>query len=531
MFPFPAAAFTPQSQKGSSMSVKGYAQAQSAQQTHQPQTLKQQQQEAEQETKFLTLLSLLEKALRHTHYAVCGRAALYIWGYRQNPPENVSIVCPDGNEEIILLWAKTQGWTVVVSGVRGCSFEVTLPGKPGKDGKIREVTVKTAQRMGLTLGHDDLVKEGGIMPMAVKGTWAEAEKKVLKTTAAVVTLPALLGMLIEGFITEVNPRHHHHHQQHHHQSEPKAEPKSEAAARDSSQKRVEEAAKIILWVLSRLAERGERLSQDQVPETFLTPFLAGWPEAHALLEELGVSTFDSHFDYHQDQDQADSQPKPEQKSESESRSRLTLDAGTLAALEGLPFVPPIPPRSPKRMTPLSQRAPERTTSAASAASVASSLSCTSENTIALIQNEIESWNYLSLEEAALATREYETASPPLAASRLSRLSSKVLTAETDSTAAETDLMTEMTESINAWTTAYSSSSLATYTSTVPVVPALSTAGSSCSSKKSKSGSQLSSSSVTSGSQSGRSTAKRVLPPWKSSWDERIVRKGEYPEWI
>ncbi|KAK3955650.1 hypothetical protein QBC32DRAFT_367520 [Pseudoneurospora amorphoporcata] len=489
MFPFPTAAFIPQSQKGPS--AKGYPPA------HQPpaqtQTLKQQQQETEQETEFLTLLSLLEKALRHTHYAVCGRAALYVWGYRQNPPENVSIVCPNGNEEIILSWAKTQGWTVVISGVRGCSFETPLPRKgDGKEGKVKEVTVKTAQRMGLTLGgHDDLVgKEGGtMMPVAVKGTWAEAEKKVLKTTAAVVTLPALLGMLIEGFITEVaNPYH---------------QPETEAAVRESK-RRVEEAANVIFWIFSRLVERNERLSQDKVPEAFLTPFLAGWPEAHALFEELGVSTFlDQAFD------RADEpQPEPEPRC-SGSAARRTLDACTLAALEGLPLVPSvpptIPPRSPKRMTPLMS-------------------SCKSKSTIALIEDEIVSWNCLSLEEAALATREDEetsslqSAASLAASSRLSRAS----TAET------TDLMAETAESIKAWTTACSSSSsMATSISTVPTLSVSASTTSSCFSKKS--GSQLSSLSAMSG---WRSPAKRAPPPWKSTWDERMVdSKGGYPEWI
>ncbi|KAK1779507.1 hypothetical protein QBC45DRAFT_135575 [Copromyces sp. CBS 386.78] len=517
MFPFPAAAFTPQSQKGPS--AKGYAH------THQPpaqtQTLKQQQQETEQETEFLTLLSLLEKALRHTHYAVCGRAALYVWGYRQNPPENVSIVCPDGNEEIILSWAKTQGWTVVVSGVRGCSFGVPLPGKGGgKEGKVREVTVKTAQRMGLTLnGHDDLVgkEEGGtMMPVAVKGTWAEAEKKVLKTTAAVVTLPALLGMLIEGFITEVaNPYH---------------QPETEAAVRESK-RRVEEAANVILWVLSRLVERNERLSQDKVPEAFLTPFLAGWPEAHALFEALGVSTFlDQAFDR---ADEPQAEPEPEPKS-SESAARRTLDACTLAALEGLPLVPSvpptIPPRSPKRMTPLmssmSPVLPLRSRSqASSSSSLSASSSCKSESTIALIENEIASWNCLSLEEATLATREHEETSSSLQAASSLAASSRLSRA---STAETTDLMAE---SIKAWTTACSSSSSSSSSlaTSISTVPALSVSASTSSCFSNKSGSQLSSSSAMSGS---RSNAKRAPPPWKSTWDERMVtRKGDYPEWI
>ncbi|KAJ4405166.1 hypothetical protein N0V85_004729, partial [Neurospora sp. IMI 360204] len=333
MFPFPVTAFAPPSQ-GHDAQTKAKAKAQV------PQTpTVENHQQREQETEFLTLLALLEKALRHTHYAVCGRAALYVWGYRPQqqhssespPPEKVSIVCPDGNEGIILSWAKAQGWTSVVSSANGCSFEVPIPsapvpgnGKEGKGEKLKEVTVKTAIRMGLTL--QDF---GNEMPMAVKGTWAEAEEKmVLKTQAAVVTLPALLGMLMEGFVTEVSP----------HQRQ-EQEQGSRAA-------RVEEAAKVILWVLGRLVERGERLSQDKVPEEFLTPFLAGWPEAHALLEELGVSTtFASAFELDQDEPQ---QPKSEP-----SPSLPLLDAVTLAALEGLPLPsvpPPVPPKAPGRRT-------------------------------------------------------------------------------------------------------------------------------------------------------------------------------------
>ncbi|KAK3395341.1 hypothetical protein B0T20DRAFT_31854 [Sordaria brevicollis] len=430
--------------------------------THQvPQQLTSEQQ---QESDFLTLLTQLEKALQHIPYALCGRAALYVWGYRSlsvTPPEKVSIICPDGNEEILLSWAKTQGWTSVVSSLRGCSFEVPLG-----NGKSKEVNVKTAQRMGLTLrglvgGPEGTSGSGGSMPMAVKGTWAEAEKKVLKTQAAVVTLPALLGMLMEGFVTEVDPQSSYHQRQ-----DPEADQQS------SSRKRVEEAATIILWVLSRLVERGERLSQDQVPEAFLVPFLAGWPEAHGLFDELGVSTFDSCFEAIESDQLMRSRPE----------SKLPLDAVTLAALEGVP--PPVPMRNPGRMTmEVMMVQPTRTASPAA--------SYKSQDTIALIENEIEAWNCLSLEEAAFAAAA-ETPTDERQASGSFETSSQV------SEVSRVDS--------NPWASTGSSSTAPSTVSTV--------------------------SSSQSASRPGERRIKCSPPPWNPAWDSRLQSKlVEYPDWI
>ncbi|KAK3497384.1 uncharacterized protein B0T23DRAFT_410777 [Neurospora hispaniola] len=452
MLPFSVSAFAPQSQ-GSP--TNGLVQAQQTQTKPLAQQQQQQQQQPpphgseQQETDFLTLLTLLEKALRHTHYAVCGRAALYVWGYRHPssdaPPEQVSIVCPEGDQAIILSWAKAQGWTSnAVSNAKGCcSLEVLIPERDGKYGrKARTVVVKTAERMG-GLGGTML----GMPVAVVKGTWAEAEKKVLKTQAAVVTLPALLEMLMEEFVTAVTHTHTHTHthqqeQQHTHQ--------------------VEELANTILWVLSRLVERGERLYQDQVPEKFLTPFLAGWPEAHALLQKLGVLPMFEAFDRDGDRDD-----------ELHQRPGLPLDTVTLAALEeGLQA--PVPPvLLPVRM----------------ASPAFSCASASSEDTIAMIDDEIVSWMKLSLEQQSVETG--------------SSLGSGVDSA---------------VESSGMWTPAGSCSTVA---SSIASVPALSFSAYSCSSKKR--GTQ---------SSSGRSIKRvRVPPPWKSGWNESFVRQREYPEWI
>ncbi|EGO52048.1 hypothetical protein NEUTE1DRAFT_141955 [Neurospora tetrasperma FGSC 2508] len=449
MPPFSVSAFAPQSQgPPKETQTKPLAQQQRQQQQRQ-------QGSEQQETDFLTLLTLLEKALRHTHYAVCGRAALYVWGYRHPssdaPPEQVSILCPEGDAPIILSWAKAQGWTSnVVSSVKGCcSFEVPIPERDGKyGGKVRTVVVKTTERMGGLGGT-----MGAGMPMTVvKGTWAEAEKKVLKTQAAVVSLPALLEMLMEGFVTAVTHTHTHTHQQQGQQQQ------------QQHTHQVEESATAILWVLSRLVERGERLFQDQVPEEFLTPFLTGWPESHALLQKLGVSPTFEALDRDGDRDD-----------ELHQRPGLPLDTVTLAALEeGLQA--PAPPV----LLPVRKASPAFSCASAS-----------SEDTIALIEDEIVSWQFLSLEQQSVETG--------------SSLGSGV-----DSSAAELS---------GIWTPAGSCPTVASSVSSIPTLSF--SAYSACSSNESGTRS------------SRRRSIKRVCvpPPWKSGWNESFVGQREYPEWI
>ncbi|KAL2154591.1 hypothetical protein VTH82DRAFT_3267 [Thermothelomyces myriococcoides] len=96
------------------------------------------------------VLDTFDEALSHTHYAVCGHAALLVWGYRPDSvaaaemaasrgttttttaaaavavaaaeaakarmPAHVSIVCPAAGRQAILASARTVGWAVYAPG-------------------------------------------------------------------------------------------------------------------------------------------------------------------------------------------------------------------------------------------------------------------------------------------------------------------------------------------------------------------------------------------------------------------------------
>ncbi|KAL2161739.1 hypothetical protein VTH06DRAFT_8301 [Thermothelomyces fergusii] len=55
------------------------------------------------------LLDSFDRALSHTHYAVCGHAALVAWGYRPDPASLSARMPP---QQAILAWARAVGWAV-----------------------------------------------------------------------------------------------------------------------------------------------------------------------------------------------------------------------------------------------------------------------------------------------------------------------------------------------------------------------------------------------------------------------------------
>lgn len=79
------------------------------------------------------LLDTFDRALAHTRYAICGHAALMVWGYRSTtttpaaataegeavrpPLSHVSVVCPAEDRDVILTWARAVGWVVYGSSV------------------------------------------------------------------------------------------------------------------------------------------------------------------------------------------------------------------------------------------------------------------------------------------------------------------------------------------------------------------------------------------------------------------------------
>ncbi|KAL0475062.1 hypothetical protein QR685DRAFT_511572 [Neurospora intermedia] len=158
------------------------------------------------------------------------------------------------------------------------------------------------------------------------------------------------------------------------------------------------------------------------------------------------------------------------------RPSLPLDAVTLAALEDGLRAPVPPELIPVRL----------------ASPAFSCASASSEDTIALIEEEIDSWMSLSLEQQFVET-------------------DSSLGSEVDSSAAE---------SSGIWTPAGSSCS--TVASSIASIPTLSfSAYSACSSNESGTRS------------SRRRSIKRVCvpPPWKSGWNESFVGQREYVEWI
>ena len=253
------------------------------------------------------LLDTFDAAFSHTHYAVCGRAALAVWGYRppsssaaapdpNDPPAaaaaalpaHVGILCPEDGQAVILSWARVVGWAVYPPPPPPSSS--VGDGDGGGDGGGRERGSRMTGMVGVPLsGTTEVV--GFRLRTVEAETWWRLEMvrpwgmpapyvgwvgHMIRTNATVVAVPTLLNEFARAWYCCMRP------------------------PRGGDEQQQRNIAGLILWILWQLMgdveTHGERarwkLTMRNVPIVsywgFWCPFVAAYPEALNLMKRCGV---------------------------------------------------------------------------------------------------------------------------------------------------------------------------------------------------------------------------------------------------
>ncbi|KAK4249435.1 hypothetical protein C7999DRAFT_12681 [Corynascus novoguineensis] len=217
------------------------------------------------------ILDAFDQALNHTHYAVCGHAALMVWGsYRLTatslpatimiPPAHVSILCPAASRRVILGWAKAVGWAVYPARSHVCSSTTAshlLPLGEEVEDEVKEVSGGGAGRRGggevigvPVPGSSPAVVVGfrlkavehlvwdrlkTVKPCEISGPYVGWVGEMMRTEARVLAVPTLLDELARAWYS------------------------CAIRGREVGQGREKYIAGLILWILRRLAEDADRL--------------------------------------------------------------------------------------------------------------------------------------------------------------------------------------------------------------------------------------------------------------------------------
>jgi len=196
------------------------------------------------------VLDNLDRALCHTPYAVCGLAAMTVWGFTRRIPSHVSIICPSHSKEAIKCWAGVHGM-VLYPDDPSC-FGLTTT-----DGQTRRIRIKF-----LDSGFEAL----GVV-VSPSGGYNGARGTAMSTCASVLGLASLLNRMAKGYV---------------HSGCADPAPLSRTAL---FTKRA--IAQDIFWVLFRIADGGfveegaMPLSEFDIPgvvdDRFWSPFTAAYP--------------------------------------------------------------------------------------------------------------------------------------------------------------------------------------------------------------------------------------------------------------
>ncbi|KAK4034980.1 hypothetical protein C8A01DRAFT_18289 [Parachaetomium inaequale] len=225
------------------------------------------------------LLDTFDQAFSHTHYAVCGHAALMVWGYRPaasaDMPSHVSILCPAEGRQAILTWARTVGW----GGGGGGEGE----GEGGKGGEVIGVPLHGSAPQVVVGFRIRTVESGEVWerlrmarPMGMRAPYVGSVGEMMRTEARVVAVPTLLDEFARAWYFCV------------------------VKGGGGGGKRERHIAELVLWILGRLARdvgryRGRarwRLTPESVPTVvywkFWDAFVGEHHEALGLLETCGL---------------------------------------------------------------------------------------------------------------------------------------------------------------------------------------------------------------------------------------------------
>jgi hypothetical protein len=185
------------------------------------------------------VLEAIGKSFDHVPYAVCGLAAMCVYGYTSRLPTHISIVCPSYSKDVIKCWAAVKG--MLVSGDQPDKF-----GFRTSDGKLRDVRIKY-----MNTGFD------GISTIL----FGPNETKLC-------SLPSLIDQVAKAFTM---PNHHRASNYHH------------ALALD------------IFWLLHRIIDEmavEQVLSPGKVPHVIRTSFwerfTTTYPDAVVLFSDAGL---------------------------------------------------------------------------------------------------------------------------------------------------------------------------------------------------------------------------------------------------
>lgn len=255
------------------------------------------------------LLDTFDRALAHTRYAVCGRAALAVWtGASSSPsssaaapgglppsllklPAHVTVVCPAADGPVLLGWARAAGWHVYLDpGADGVGDDA---GRYAVIGVPVSATSATATREGeqaaavravrVRLMRDDWDALERVRPAALEPPYVGWAGEMMRTAAQVLAVPTLLDQFCRTW-SRLLAR-----EERNREGEKKATAGTTAAV-----------AGLVLWLLRRLAADAERhgrrarwrLTGWNVPwlldRRFWKPFVRRYPEAAGLLARCGL---------------------------------------------------------------------------------------------------------------------------------------------------------------------------------------------------------------------------------------------------
>ncbi|KAJ9133719.1 hypothetical protein NKR23_g10554 [Pleurostoma richardsiae] len=205
-----------------------------------------------------SVLRAVDKAFAHIPYAVCGTAALCVWGYEgKRPPTHISILCPAHAKDTFKSWAAANG---------GFTFS-ERPGYLGlrtPDGSVRQVKIKYLEH-----GFERQSIVSVPLPEDDPGSGRASLLKNTVPVVRVLSLPCLLDQVAESYLVDFTGPGAH--------------------------RRRIELAKTVFWILECLKDGGEgmeRLTPLNVPnvvkKSFWDLFAATYNKAPGEFRAAGL---------------------------------------------------------------------------------------------------------------------------------------------------------------------------------------------------------------------------------------------------
>lgn len=133
-------------------------------------------------------LDELDKKLGHMPFAVCGPAAMAVWGFTGRLPSHISLVCPDRSQAVLGTWAATSG--ILPDPHKPHYLQLWLGATGGES---------TMVRIWIKYVKDEVFEGLCIVPRSQVMAQPTAETMPGSASTGILSLPSVLDMIAEAF--------------------------------------------------------------------------------------------------------------------------------------------------------------------------------------------------------------------------------------------------------------------------------------------------------------------------------------------